>query len=196
MSTLLRFTAIVLLAAVILGLAHNLWMPALGEYLIRSDAPEPADIGVVLAGDGYGRRILKGGALVRQGHVPAVLVSGPPGMYGYYEDELAIRFAVKHGYPEKYFVRLPNEAHSTGEEADVVLAEVRRRGLRSLLVITSDYHTRRAGRIFRGKAPDLRIRVVGASDEYFRARDWWRSRQSRKTFITEWAKTFATVAGL
>ncbi len=58
----------------------------------------------MLAGDGYGHRILRAAELVRQGLAPTVLVSGPEGLYGYYESELAIPFAVERGYPRSWFL--------------------------------------------------------------------------------------------
>ncbi len=59
---------------------------------------------VVLAGDFSGNRILTAGDLVRRGFAPKALVSGPSGEYGLHETDLAIPFAVRHGYPESYFI--------------------------------------------------------------------------------------------
>jgi len=164
--------------------------------LIQADAPARADIAVVLGGDFYGNRILKAGELVRAGFAPKVLVSGPSGTYGLYESDLAIPFAAKHGYPASYFVALPNDATSTTAEADAVIGELRRRGARRVDIVTSDYHTRRAGKIFRSKAPDLTIRMIAAPDRYFRAGNWWEDREGRKVFGMEWMKTVATWVGL
>ena len=63
------------------------WM---GAWLVHSDEPFPADVVVVLAGDPYGNRILKGADLVKQGFAPKVLVSGPAGLYDLHECDLAI----------------------------------------------------------------------------------------------------------
>ena len=81
-----------------------------------------------------------------------------------------------------------------------MLAELRRRNVRSFLLVTSDYHTARAARVFRaalraeGGGPAMR--VVSAADEYFRPDSWWRTRQAQKTFLTEWCKTFASAFGV
>ena len=56
--------------------------------------PGKADIAVVLAGDYWGHRLFNGAELVKQGYVPLVLVSGPPGFYGVNEADAAIQFAV------------------------------------------------------------------------------------------------------
>src|SRR3974377_635087 len=119
-----------------------------GTSLEKAGPPHKADIAVVLGGDEFGNRILTAAELTRTGYVPRVLVSGPSGLYGYYECGLAIPFAVKHGWPESIFVPAPNDARSTREEAAALVPLMRRMGVRSFLLVTSDFHTRRAGNLF------------------------------------------------
>jgi uncharacterized SAM-binding protein YcdF (DUF218 family) len=187
-----------LLAALVLiaGIIHTQILSALGGYLVQAVPPHPADAALVLAGDGWGHRILTAAQLVRDGYVPKVLVSGPDGSYGNHECDLAIPFAVRHGNPELYFVHVEHEGRSTLEEAHAVLIEVRREGLKRILVVTSNYHTRRAGRIFRSLAPDLTILMVAAPDEYFTPDGWWHNREGQKIFLTEWEKTVANWVGI
>ncbi|MDP9114564.1 MAG: hypothetical protein M3O20_12900 [Acidobacteriota bacterium] len=94
-------------------------------------------------------------------------------------------FAVKHGYPEKYFVHVEHPGRSSLEEAQAVLPEIRRERLQRVLIGTSNYHTRCAGRIFRSLAPDLVIRVIPAPEEFFTPDGWWRSRQGHKIFLAD-----------
>ncbi len=180
---LLLLLAIVFRAPILTGLAR---------YLDQSGPPQPADAVLVLAGDASGNRILKGAELVREGFAPRVVVSGPEGNYGYYECDLAIPFAVQAGYPENYFVPFPNHALSTEEEAAAAAVELRSLGAHRVLLVTSLYHTRRAGADFRAAAPDLNFFVVSAPDKYFTPAGWWHNRQARKTFLMEWLKTAAT----
>ena len=181
-----------LLAAVL----HAQILGALGAYLVQAGPPQKADAALVLAGDGWGYRVLTAAQLARDGFVPRVLVSGPDGAYGLHECDLAIPFAVKHGYPESYFVHMENSARSTVAEARAVLPEIRRMGVQRLIVVTSNFHTRRAGAIFRELAPDLTILVVAAQDKDFTADGWWHGRQGQKTFLMEWEKTIANGMGL
>ena len=166
-------------------------LTGLGSYLVKAGPPEKADAALVLAGDSSGNRILKAAELERQGFVPKVVVSGPGKTYGYFECDLAIPFAVKHGYPESYFEHAEHSAHSTAEEAQITIAKLRREGYKRIELVTSDYHTRRAAKIFRAAAPDLTFIVVAAPDEYFSASGWWRNREGQKTFLYEWEKTIA-----
>ena len=183
-------------AVAVLAAGHSWWLTACGRMLVNVQPPAKADIAVVLAGDYYGHRILKGAELVRQGYVAHALVSGPEGAYGHHECDLAVAFAVQHGYPKEWFIAFPHAANSTGEEAQVIVPELRRRGVHSFLLITSNFHTARAGRIFRRHTAGLEMRVVEAPDEWFRLEDWWKNRQGRKIFYFEWSKTVASALGM
>ena len=189
----------VLAAALLILLAvatRSYWLSGLGGYLIHGETPAPADIIVVLAGDFVGNRILTAGDLVRRGIAPKALVSGPGDTYGLHESELAIPFAVRHGFPESYFLAFPNQAKSTAEEADAVIGELRKLKARRVDIVTSNFHTRRAGNIFRARAADLEFHVIAAPDRYFSADGWWKNREGSKIFLTEWEKTVATWLGM
>jgi uncharacterized SAM-binding protein YcdF (DUF218 family) len=196
-SSRLKYWTIALGLIVVLA-AHSLWLPLFGRLLIHDDGPAKADIAVVLAGDQWGQRILKGAELVRDGYVPAVLVSGPR-YYESNESDIAIDMAVRHGYPRAWFISFPNDSLSTRDESLDIVPELQRRGVRSFLLVTSDYHTGRAGRIYRSTERQLgggpEMRVVAAPDKYFRCNSWWRTREGLKIMFMEWSKTFATALG-
>jgi uncharacterized SAM-binding protein YcdF (DUF218 family) len=192
-----RTLALILAILVLLGLVfHNALLAGLGSYLVKADSPEKADIALVLAGDSEGNRILAAAQLVRRGYVSQVLVSGPSGIYGYYECDLAIPFAVKAGYPESYFLHFEHDARSTQEEARDAVVRLRQLGAHKILLVTSDYHTRRAGKIFRSAAPDLQFVVIAAPDSNFTAGGWWHNRQGEKTAFNEWVKTLTEPFGI
>lgn len=180
--------AVVALLAVLL---HAPVFTALGNFLIQGGPPQKADIIVVLAGDGWGHRILKAGELINEGYASKALISGPDGFYGDYECDRAIPFAVRAGDPEAEFLHFEHHARSTLEEAVVVAKKLREMGVKRIILVTSNYHTRRAGGIFRRAAPDLQIFVVAAPDEYFKPDSWWKNREGSKTFLLEWTKTIA-----
>jgi uncharacterized SAM-binding protein YcdF (DUF218 family) len=189
------FLAVAVLLVLLL-LTHPFWLAALGGYLVHADAPAPADMIVVLAGDYHGDRILTAAGLIRQGIAPQALISGPADFYGLHESDLAIPFAVRQGFPESYFVALPNNSRSTASEAEVVLAELRKRHVQRIDIVTSNFHTRRSAYIYRKQAGDLEIHVVAAPDQYFTAEGWWKNRDGRKIFLVEWMKTVSTWLGM
>lgn len=181
---------------VLMALTHSLWMAWMGAWLVQADEPFRADVVVALAGDPYGHRILKAAELVKNGFAPKVLVSGPPGFYDLHESDLAIPFVVRRGYPAEWFVPVPHNGHSTDEEARAVLPELTKFHAHRVIVVTSDYHTRRAFRILRADWPGIEIRMVPAPDEFFTANGWWHTREGRKTFLLEWTKTLTGMAGI
>jgi uncharacterized SAM-binding protein YcdF (DUF218 family) len=187
---------VLLFFGLLIAITSPLWLAVLGRYLVRSEPPAPADMIVVLAGDPSGNRILTAGDLVRRGFASKALVSGPSGVYGLHETDLAIPFAARHGFPETYFVPLPNVSRSTRDEADDVLAALNKSHAHRIDIVTSDYHTRRAGNIYRAKAPGLEIHMVAAPDVYFTPDGWWKNRDGRKIFLLEWMKTVGTWLGL
>ena len=181
---------------VLSALLHTQILSALGSYLVNAGPPAKADIALVLDGDEAGQRILTAAQLVRDGFAPQVLVSGSTGVYGQHSCDLAIPFAVKHGYPESYFIHFENEASSTVDEARLALTFIRKSGYRRILLVTSDYHTRRASLIYRTQAAELTFITIAAPDKYFSATGWWHYREGRKTFLYEWMKTVANWFGV
>jgi hypothetical protein len=171
----------------------------MGYALVHSEEPAKSDIAVVLAGDWQGHRVEKAAQLIKAGYVPEALVSGPPGLYGVRECDLEVQLAEREGYPAQWFIPFPDPSHSTREEARYVLDELRRRNVHSFLLVTSDYHSARARRIYlateraMGYAPPFR--TVTSRDDFFRAGSWWKNREAQKTVFFEWSKTIATVMG-
>ncbi len=194
-----QFLLVLILLVVVAGLTRSWWLRGVSHALMREDAPVKSEIAVVLAGDPFGSRIKKAGDLVREGFVPAALVSGPPGAYDLHECDLAIAFAVRHGYPAAWFVPFPNEARSTQDEANAVIAELERRHIHQMLLVTSEYHTARAYRTFESAArkqrADIDIHTIGAADPEFHPDSWWQSRQGEKITFMEWTKTVADALG-
>ncbi len=170
-------------------------IPYSGKFLVSAEAPTKAEAAIVLAGDWTGNRLLKAAELVKAGHVPVALVSGPGQSYDRNEADLAIEFAVNRGWPAAYFEPVRHVAHSTQEEAVNMLAYLRRKNIKRFLLVTSDFHTRRSGRIYRHLAPEAEIHVIAAPTNEFVPESWWSNRESRKTWLYEWQKMIANYLG-
>jgi uncharacterized SAM-binding protein YcdF (DUF218 family) len=170
-------------------------MPA--RLLVEDDGPRKADAIVVLGGDAYGQRIIKGAELEKAGYAPIVLVSGPPYLLGAESDEV-IEYAKRQGFPAALFRSVPlpaGSADSTRVEAIYFGKYLKDNGIHKVLLVTSNYHTRRAAKLWRLEDPWLDVTVVPAPDRYFTTDGWWESRQGKKTFLYEWVKTLATWLG-
>lgn len=185
-----------ILAALALTIVAILAVALSGRELVHSEAPQKADIVSVIGGDYKGNRITKAAELVRQGYAPKVLVSGAGGQYGHLESELAIAYAVEKGYPRNIFIGLEYPALSTTDEARAVTARLRQMGVHKYLLVTSDFHTARAARVFRREAPDLEVHPIAAPDPDWNNGHWWSSREGRKLWFFETAKTVADRLGI
>jgi len=187
----------ILLALLVAAGIYVLRVPILtsaGQFLVADETPRKADLIVSLAGDDYGLRILTAGKLVRQGYAPYALISGVPGLLMNQADEL-IRYAELQGYPATYFRPFRHRSDSTKSESAALAEDLKAQGVHSILLVTSNYHTRRAREIMRREAPWLEVHTVAAPDRFFSAGGWWKTRSGQRTFLYEWLKTFSAWLG-
>lgn len=148
-----------LLILILLLMATAVFVASSGtilRLLTVGDAPRPADAIVLLAGS-MKERAPTAAMLYRQGYAPRVLVSDD-GIFSawsteynrnLYQVEWAEEELVKLGVPRSAIVRLPCLGSGTIYESMATKREMGSSGIRSIIVVTSDYHTRRAGWTFR-----------------------------------------------
>jgi uncharacterized SAM-binding protein YcdF (DUF218 family) len=166
----------------------------LGNALVENDGPQKAQAIVVLGGDETGARIIKAAQLAEAGYAPVVLVSGPPMLIGW-ESDITIRYAESKGYPALLFRSLTNKVDSTRSETGMIAKDLKQDGIHKILLVTSNYHTRRAARLMRAAAPWCWVVVVSAPDPTYDPNGWWKTREGQKQFFYEALKTISTWAG-
>jgi uncharacterized SAM-binding protein YcdF (DUF218 family) len=182
---------------VILFLTAPVWLSWSGHLLIHADPLEKADAILVLGGDWKGERVVEACRLMGQGISPVALVSGAMELYGQNEADLAIAYATRQGCPAGSLQPAYLKASSTVEEAEAFRPVVEKRQVHRLLIVTSNYHTARARRIFRHILPSsVEVRTWAVRDALFDPDSWWRSREGQKSAFYEWSKTFAWMVGL
>ena len=191
-----RFWVLLLVLAVGAYFLRGWWLPPIGEFLIRTDPPQKAEVIVLLAGDASGFRITKAAELAQQGFAPKVLVSGPSGFFDGYECDYAIAYAVRRGFPASLFECVPHSARSTKAEAAVFVPLLRKMGVKHYILFSSDFHTRRAGKLFRAEGPELKVTVIGAVHPQLNMSTWWTERETVKAVWAEMQKTLTGPLGL
>jgi uncharacterized SAM-binding protein YcdF (DUF218 family) len=184
------------LLCVALWLSRKPILVAAGSYLVEAQEPSAAEIVIVLGGDGSGHRAMKGCELLQRGLAKELWLSGLPSIYGKTEGALAIEFLAGKGCPVEKAKALRIQVDSTRDEAVQLGKMMREQGVKQYLLVTSNFHTRRSGRVFREVSPDLEGIVVSAGDQEFPVERWWESRQGQKTFLYEWLKTVAYWVGM
>ena len=167
-------------------------LTGIGYSIIDSQTPRRSDLILVLGGDFWGPRVVKGADLAVQGYGPVVLISGPP--YDHQpEGELAISFLVSKGYPSALFTTFAHHAHSTIGEALALSPELKSRRVKQVIVVTSAYHSRRAAIVLGLFCPGIRFISVPAADPRYEPERWWRSETGRYVFFSEWSKILGSV---
>jgi len=160
-----------------------------GKLLVVDD-PQPSDVIVVLAGENHFRPV-RALELLDRGMARRVLIDVPAEarVYQFSEVELAEKYVLD--LPEAASVAIcPIEGLSTRDEshdAEKCLAQVT--GTRVLLV-TSDFHTRRALSIFRQEVRGKSFTVAAVHDDTQFGARWWEHRQWAKTCLDEWLRSF------
>lgn len=158
-----------------------------GKMLVLN-APEKADVIVVLAGE-TDRRPARALELLDQGYAPRVVIDVPADarIFGFTDVQLAEQYFRR--LPEAASVRIcPIEGLSTKAEAhDEEKCLAQETGNRILLV-TSDYHTRRALSIFRHEIRGKSFSIAAAYDDAEFGTRWWTHREWAKTCLNEWMK--------
>lgn len=183
---LLSLILLVTFAGIIYAARYPLLRAAAG-LCIAQDAIEPADVIIVIGDDDFNAdRAAEAATLFHSGWAPQVVASGR--MLRSYSSiaDLIARDLQSRGVPNPAILRFSHRANDTLEEADALQVLITEKGWRRILLVTSNYHTRRARYIFRKILPqNIRVEVAGAPDSEFQPGTWWENRQGRKTFFLE-----------
>jgi hypothetical protein len=157
-----------------------------GRFLVV-DKPQKTDVILVLAGE-TDRRPAKGLELFDRGCGVRLVLDVPVAtVYHWSLPELAGKYV--QSLPEaKAITVCPIYGLSTKAEAQEASRCVEKVGGQNVLLITSDYHTRRALSIFRRELPQFNFSVAAAYDPREFGVNWWQHREWAKTNFTEWMK--------
>ncbi len=155
---------------------HTVLMRA-GQWLVVTTPVHRADVIVALGGDRA--RQEKAAELYRQGLAPFVLFTGADARnrdYGCL------------GIPPEAALAVPRPVFTTNAEGDTVREIVDKNRYRSILLVTSPYHSRRALAVFqkefRGKP--VEVLLTTCDPPAFLDHVWWRSHMGVKTILTEY----------
>ncbi len=158
-----------------------------GRFLVVNEVRN-ADVIVVLAGE-TDRRPARGMELLDQGYAPRLILDVPAEarIYQWKQAELAQKYV--EGLPEAKSVSVcPVYGHSTRDEAHDVFRCLQGVGGRRVLLVTSDFHTRRALSTFHRELPGYDYSIAAVFDPREFGVQWWRRREWAKMNFDEWLK--------
>lgn len=158
-----------------------------GQHLVL-DAPGKADVIVVLAGETE-RRPQRGLELLGQNYAPQMLLDAPAGttIYKWTQQDLAQKYV--NELPQANQIKICSiTGLSTKEESFNVANCLKDYSAHKILLVTSDYHSRRAFDIFSKALPNYQFSVAAAYDSREFGTHWWQHREWAKTNLLEFSK--------
>jgi len=175
-----------ILAAATLVLALVAFAANAGRIL-EVNSPQRSDVILVLAGETEVRPALAL-ELLSQGYGRRVVLDVPAAAHNFRFTEVELAEQYVRRLPQAASVAIcPIEGLSTRDEAhdaEKCLAHDEGR----VLLVTSDFHTRRALSIFRREISGKSFSVAAAHDDTQFGTRWWTHRQWAKTLVDEWLR--------
>lgn len=117
------------------------------------------------------------------------------GVYIVSNTQQMLNSLVSLGIPQERIIILPGEATSTWMEACIVSEYLRRNdSIDTIVVVTSNYHTRRASMIFRselnGREHPVYVLAYPSAYTEFDSKKWWKNREDIQIVLSEYVKMF------
>ena len=161
------------------------WVAA-KALIVESELPQ-ADALVVLSGSSnYLERTRAAAGLFMAGRAPKIILTNDNESSGWSSaeqrnplfEELAFAELVRAGVPAEKIERLKQAVTSTYDEAVLVHEHAAAQGLRSIIVVTSAYHSRRAlwtwRRVFQGSGIAIGLSAAPTGGQSPNPFSWWR----------------------
>lgn len=188
MRSLTKKTRVLALSLVCVS-ALTLFAANAGTLLVI-DKPERSDVIVVLAGETRARpaRALE---LLSEGYAQRLVLDVPADSQIFEFSELQLAQKYVRDLPQAASIAIcPIKGLSTKEESHDVAACLSREQGSRVLIVTSDFHTRRSLSIFRREVGGKSFSVAAAGDANQFGTRWWTHRQWAKTCFDEWTRLF------
>ena len=185
----------------LLAYFHAPILTGLGKFLVVSHSPEKSDLTVCLTGSNIERGLAAADAYNNE-FAPIILIPRempPDGSrilkergLNYPEKEDLLTMLLKGlGVPRDALLISNQAVANLFEEAEMVKKVMDDKGYRSIIVITSPVHSRRAWltfrKVFRGDE-NIRILVIPTSYSKFKPEDWWKKGPYFNEVIGEYGK--------
>lgn len=168
---------------------------SLAYSLIRRDALAPADVVIALSGDARCEREKYAAELYRRGLARKIFVGGLPVAWGVHTGDAAQRFLVQQGIPATDIIVL-KDPWNTRLEADLLVQQMRQKGWHSALVVTDQFHSRRAMYTIEIVGGDFQFssQPLPMEQSQWRPEAWWTRRSDVWLTVREFLSWINTLA--
>jgi len=194
-----KILAFIFLCIMLIALGMTFKAPILrsfSDFLMQQDPAEKADLMVVLSGDAFDRGN-EGARLYKEGYASHIVCPGGNLEQLFlilgdtlYESDLCKRNIVRNGVADS-LVTVLHYGTSTREEADTILGYCLEHHIKKIIVVTSLFHTRRAGSVYKKRfaAEGIKVLMRGAHAFDFDENLWWQSEYGLIGLNNEYMKT-------
>ena len=182
-----KYWLIITLLALVF-LTSNYWLTAYGQFLVVNERTRRCDAIVVLSGETV-PRVAKAVELYKQGYAGLIIMSGGGRLTSKLTDaDLMMIEAVDLGVSSSVLLK-EDKSESTYENAVNVKKIIVEHHIKSFLLITSNYHTRRSKYVFEHalKGTGVEFVTVSAPDNKFSPNTWWKNHEGQQKALTELA---------
>ena len=199
---------VMLVSAASLGVAaiRRSILRAAGWALVVNDSIEPADT-IVVSLDADGAGVLEAADLIHSGMAASVAIftGFPDPVAGEfmrrgvpYEDEAARSVRQLRSLGVQTIDQIPGSVIGTEDEGPVLIDWCNRRGVRSVIVVSTPDHSRRIRRTLhrsvKGHQTRVMVRPASARYPHFDPDRWWESRGGVRVEIEELEKLLLDIA--
>ena len=187
----MRFLLTVIMSAAILWACSLLWF-VYSMPMQPVPATVKAEALVVLTGGQY--RVEHGLDMLGKGAAPVLLVSGAG-------EHVTVNQILRHAdwqtreaiVEQDGEVVLDHVARTTVTNADQSAAFFRERNIKSIRLITANYHMKRAMHEFQDASPDVEMVADPVFPDDFQRHNWWRHDNTRRLVFSEFYKYLAVL---
>jgi uncharacterized SAM-binding protein YcdF (DUF218 family) len=174
MTKLIRRLLALCLLLLALWLSAPWFLNGLADHLIVRDPLAKADVILVLSGDTNGERAAAGIELYKEGWAKHILMSGGTLAWNLTSADWMKKQAVESGVPAAA-VLTQDRSQSTIDDARFSLPIIKARRFRSVILVTSPYHSRRAAAVFKKlyRPAGISVIVYPVPHSVFDPHDWW-----------------------
>jgi uncharacterized SAM-binding protein YcdF (DUF218 family) len=194
---------VVFICAIFIVLSHEYLLKKTGQFLVYQHSPQKADMIVVLNGRDT-ERSLAAVDLYNQGFANLIVIahgSKQPGSEEFWKKvgrdfdrkKFFQRAVEAMGIPPEALKMIGDGVTSTYDEAKVTKQFLIQNHYRSILLVTSKWHSRRAYLTFKTAFKDtkeLKITVYPSKYDTFDPQRWWKNQSNIEIVMAEYLKLF------
>jgi len=194
--------AFIVLAIIVIPLLlfYPYVLKKLGYFLVFEQAPQKADVIIVLNGRDT-ERSLAAVDLYNQGYSNLIIMAQgakQPGSDEFWKrvgsnfnGKIFFQRAIEAmGVPEKSFRFIGNGVASTSDEASATREFLKKNGYKSILLVTSKWHSKRAYLTFKSalKSDEIKIAIQPSRYDVFNPDTWWQNRDDAELVFDEYVR--------